>query len=514
MNTYEANKYTYGSTSSASAVTHPQTVQGVRECGRFDVFDLQKLLHHLMAKAFPILLTAALIAAAAGVFALSTSTAPSYAATAKLYTISNGNIADAQMSTVMSADYIELFKTWEIHEAVRQELRIDYPDSVLNSMLSVSIPENSHLLYITITAPDPETAVVLANAYCKVVQTMTVEKMNLAMPSFFSQAVSAKLVPSGIPFTTMVVCGFLLGLIFACGLVGLLTFLDRKPRIPEDLESSIQGCTVGLLAKTVTKEKKKKKNKSKTPIPADDDFINDFGVNVYSLPIPEDGYLAGMEQMCTTLLRDHKGCRTYMVTSRYAGEGKTTTATALMKQLGAANKNVCLLDLDLRTSDKSQYALKKTDKDTKFLQDFLNGKCDPEDIVFPVDFPNGYIVPMNPDVPMHLDMLNTPAMTNLMDSLKQYFDLILIDTPAAGIYPDASVLARFCDEALLVVEYNRGTCNDLPLAVQNICSGGCHNISAIINKIPFRTYLPRMYYYSSEHYKRYRSKKISTDIKG
>ena len=84
--------------------------------------------------------------------------------------------------------------------------------------------------------------------------------------------------------------------------------------------------------------------------------------------------------------------------------------------------------------------------------------------------------------------------------------MILLDAPAAGMYPDATILAGYCEETLLVVEYNRGSGSDIPMAVQKIHSSGCRNISAVINRIPFRSYLARRYYYKSECYAIYRTR--------
>ena len=48
-----------------------------------------------------------------------------------------------------------------------------------------------------------------------------------------------------------------------------------------------------------------------------------------------------------------------------------------------------------------------------------------------------------------------------MDALRDEFDIVLVDSPPAGLIVDAIEIARYCDGAVIVVEYNRGRVQDV-----------------------------------------------------
>ena len=51
---------------------------------------------------------------------------PIYEATAKLYVLNSGdsalNLSDLQIGSYLASDYVEVFKTWEVHESVIRNL--------------------------------------------------------------------------------------------------------------------------------------------------------------------------------------------------------------------------------------------------------------------------------------------------------------------------------------------------------------------------------------------------------
>lgn len=56
-------------------------------------------------------------------------------------------MADLQLGTALTSDYQEVFKTWEVHEMVIEELGLPYSYKEMQSMLTVSNPEDTRVLY-------------------------------------------------------------------------------------------------------------------------------------------------------------------------------------------------------------------------------------------------------------------------------------------------------------------------------------------------------------------------------
>jgi Mrp family chromosome partitioning ATPase len=87
------------------------------------------------------------------------------------------------------------------------------------------------------------------------------------------------------------------------------------------------------------------------------------------------------------------------------------------------------------------------------------------------------------------------------------FDVVLIDTPPVGVLVDAVAMAKFCDGALLVVGYRKGSQNEIGDAVRNIKQTGCKMLGAVLNGVKFKSLSNKHYYYSSERYSGHYSKR-------
>ena len=198
--------------------------------------DLVELFYYLLSKLHFLLLGMIAGAVLLGSYA-AYRIAPVYTATSKLYIMgSTGSsiIADLQIGTVLTMDYQEVFKTWEVHQMVNEALGTNYSYSALQSMISVSNPEDTRILYITARHPDSQTAADIANAYATAAKRFIVQTMKTDEPSTFSIALVPG-VSSGGGVTGYVIRGMLLGTVLSVGLLVLIFLLDNRPKSPEDV---------------------------------------------------------------------------------------------------------------------------------------------------------------------------------------------------------------------------------------------------------------------------------------
>ena len=198
--------------------------------------DLVEMFYYMLSKLHFLLLGMIAGAVLLGAYA-SSSITPIYTATSKLYIMgSTGSsiIADLQIGTVLTMDYQEVFKTWEVHQMVNEALGTNYSYSALQSMISVSNPEDTRILYITARHPDSQTAADIANAYATAAKRFIVQTMKTDEPSTFSIALVPG-VSSGGGVTGYVIRGMLLGTVLSVGLLVLIFLLDNRPKSPEDV---------------------------------------------------------------------------------------------------------------------------------------------------------------------------------------------------------------------------------------------------------------------------------------
>lgn len=221
--------------------------------------DLVELFYQVLSKIGYVILAAIIGAAAMGYTA--SKSVPIYTATSKLYIVGSQSttlMQNLQLGTLLTMDYQEVFKTWEVHEMVREELDLDYSYNQLQSMLTVSTPEDTRVMYITVRNSDAQLATDLANAYAQAAKTFILQTMDAEEPNIFSMA----LVPGTAQVTSRssrIMMGFLLGSALAIGIIALRFIMDERPRSPEDISkvADIPTLTVIPVSKRGGKIRKK-----------------------------------------------------------------------------------------------------------------------------------------------------------------------------------------------------------------------------------------------------------------
>ena len=430
-----------------------------------------------------------------------------YTATAKLYIVdtSSGsiNIANLQLGTVLTLDYQEVFKTWEVHEMVIEELGLPYTYAQMQSMLNVINPEDTRVLYISVAFPDAKMAADIANAYAKAAKTFIINTMRGEEPSDFSIALEPS-VGYTVSKSSRMVMGFMLGSVLAVGVLTLLFVLDNRPRSPESIET--YGGIPTLAVFPARKEKKKAakpgtESQVRTQVDMPYLEISQF---------PESDFVSheAMNTLCTNLSYCGPGLRRIMITSRYAGEGKSYVSMNLMRTLSKLGRRVVLLDTDFRASGiQADYRLRYSTEKHYGLSEYLSGHCSVAEVLYQTNVPGAFMIPAGHEAPNPLQLLDTEKMKQLLDWLATQFDVVLLDTPPVGVLVDAVALAKFCDGALLVVGYRKGNQNEIAEVVKHIKQTGCKMLGAVLNGVKFKSLSNKHYYYSSERYSGHYSKR-------
>ena len=146
-------------------------------------------------------------------------------------------------------------------------------------------------------------------------------------------------------------------------------------------------------------------------------------------------------------LADVTGCRVVGITGALRGEGRTTTAVHLARSLAESGKKVLLLDADLRGGQAAARLGLPADKG---LVQVLRGEMRPEVTVCSGEA-GLYTLAAGGTSDDPAAMLDSPAMADLMNTLRERFDYILMDLPPVTLVPDALSAARFTDGLLVVV---------------------------------------------------------------
>ncbi len=165
----------------------------------------------------------------------------------------------------------------------------------------------------------------------------------------------------------------------------------------------------------------------------------------------------------------NKTCRVYLLKSTEVEVGKTYVGMNLALTKAIDGSRVLFIDGDLRQASASR--LWRTP--LLGLTDYLQGEVSNYQKLLwhPEGYPTMDVLPAGALPTNPTELLNSPLFGELINTLKQQYDSIFIDSPSAGILADADIIERYVDCTLLIIRagrFNRHRLNELsPIQVIN-----------------------------------------------
>lgn len=176
-----------------------------------------------------------------------------------------------------------------------------------------------------------------------------------------------------------------------------------------------------------------------------------------------------------------------LITSSTSQEGKSFVSLNMANSYAIRNKKVALLEFDLRDPGLSE---KIGLDDTLGLANYLAGETTLDEIIQTLpDYENlsfissGTPLPVNPG-----EIILNNRMQSLFESLKEKFDVIIVDTPPVGLVSDALSLGKWADLSFFVVRHKYSLRQSLKLLNQLKDEQRLPYLSIIINGIKNRSF--------------------------
>jgi len=243
----------------------------------------------------------------------------------------------------------------------------------------------------------------------------------------------------------------LVGLMGGLGLAFLLEYFDNTLKTPQQVEHYLRLPNLGVVPDFASIEpynytRHALPNASPSPLPAAPSVQElNLSRGRRSTTITE-----AYRTLHTNILLSRAGepPKTLLFTSSTQGEGKTLTAlnsAVMFTEMGA---RVLVIDADLRHS--SCHKVLGTTNGLG-LTEVLTGQKDLKEMIRPLAEPPLFLLSSGSHPPNPLALLGSKKMLDILGSVREQYDYIVIDSPPVMPVADAVLLSTMVDGVVLVV---------------------------------------------------------------
>jgi capsular exopolysaccharide synthesis family protein len=274
--------------------------------------------------------------------------------------------------------------------------------------------------------------------------------------------------PASPNVTLNLVLGAVVGLIFGIGIAFFLEFLDTSVKSLEDVERFLEVAVLAVIPKDVGVLYKQ------SGMSPDAEAYRILRTNIeFNRKNPEDNSIT--------------------LVSGGAGEGKSTTLINLAYICAQGGYTTLMIDADLRRPRLHTFL---DINNSVGLTNYLTTDLMLEDVILQTPVENLYFMPSGVLPADAAGILNSRRMSELIQDVKQRFDLVLVDSPPILGVSDASVLASEVDLTIIVVQHRKLPRNMLMRVKQAIENVGGHVIGVVLNNVDVRSDSQYQYYTS------------------
>ena len=196
--------------------------------------------------------------------------------------------------------------------------------------------------------------------------------------------------------------------------------------------------------------------------------------------------------------------RTVLITSTLPGEGKSWISANLAATFAQAGRKAIIIDADMRKGRQySIFGLSPTPGLSNYLSgidsDYNEVETDNlSNFIQETNIENLSIIAAGNVPPNPSELLITPKMEELLNKLKESYDIIIIDGTPSQLVTDSLILTRLVDSTLIVTASKQTKKEDLKKVIRNIKNVGGKIAGIVVNKIEVSAKkYDQTYYYGS-----------------
>ncbi len=302
--------------------------------------------------------------------------------------------------------------------------------------------------------------------------------------------------PIGPQRTRNIVLALMLSLAAGIGLAFLLDYLDDTLKTVNDIDRYIHLPALAVIPALRNESRLRLKLGGGAPADNYDKENTALALINDSRSVVAEAY----RHLRTSLLLSSAGQppKTILVTSGQPSEGKTTTTVNTAIMLAHTGVEVLIVDCDLRRPRlHSHFSI----PNTRGITNYLSGETDLDSLLQTYEhLPNLKILTAGPVPPNPAELLGSNEMRKLLSELGERFTHVIIDSPPAISFTDASILSTMVDGVMLVVQGGRSSRAVVRRAKQQLTDVSANIFGVVLNNVKLES--QEFYYagYYSSYY--------------
>ena len=268
-----------------------------------------------------------------------------------------------------------------------------------------------------------------------------------------------------------------IGLFFAIPIC--LEFVDNRVKSPFDVEVFIGKDLIGGIPKISEVEELQR------PLIVGNDL--------------DDGLTESFRSMYSRIqMNSHTDYpKSILITSAIPSEGKSLISANLAYSCANHGRKTVLVDFDLRRPGLHKFNNLNNEKGLVTLVNEAlispsNLKQAVLDTVHEIH-PNLFLLPSGGKTRAATEMLEQKEFDLVHNELRKEFDVIIVDSPPIGLFPDSLAIARKVDEVLFVTRYGKVSRKIAKSLVENLEETGVNVLGVVLNDLPQKK-TPGYYY--------------------
>jgi len=207
----------------------------------------------------------------------------------------------------------------------------------------------------------------------------------------------------------------------------------------------------------------------------------DYGKDLVLLSRPLSPYAEALRSIGVRLMSSwvKPGRNVLAITSPDTGEGRSHVAANLAISLDQAGWRTLLVDADFR---KPKQHINFDIPQHPGLSRLLCGFA-PIDVVRQVPYLHRLaLVTSGPPPPNPSELLSRNDLSVFLGKAREYYDIVLVDTPAAYGFPDTELIANAAGSAMIIAKKNRTRDRSIRDLVGTFAANGVGVVGTVLNK--------------------------------